>query len=95
MKDKVRIPSLKDRRRYETQKNQREARKQGTFHPRGLARSVARNFARTHGEKESDGASEFRYPGVINFLPGKKKLTRRIIRKVDSSGSTSGEIAKR
>lgn len=95
MEKKVRTPGKKDRRRYETQKWQREARKQGTFHPRGLARSVARNFARTHGAKESDGASEFRYPGVINFLPGKKKLTRRIIRKIDSSGHASGVIAKR
>lgn len=89
------MASAKDTRRYETQKAQREAMKNGTLSPRRLARSVARNFARTHGEKESDGASEFRYPGAINFLPGKKKLTRRIIRKVDSSGSTSGEIAKR
>ena len=95
MEKKVHIPGKKDRRRYETQKWQREARKQGTFHPRGLARSVARNFARTHGAKESEGASEFRYIGVINFLPGKKKLTRRIIRKIDSSGHASGVIAKR
>ena len=38
MKDNVKVPSLKDRRRYETQKAQREALKEGVVHPRSLAR---------------------------------------------------------
>lgn len=76
------MASAKDTRRYETQKAQREAMKNGTLSPRRLARSVARNFSRMHGEKESDGPQEFRYPGVVNFYPGAKKLKRRIIRRV-------------
>ena len=43
MKDDSKIKYGREGRRLETQKHQREARKQGTFHPRGLARAVAHN----------------------------------------------------
>ena len=43
-----------DTRRYVTQKHQREAKKAGTVHPRGLARSVAKAYNRAHGHKESE-----------------------------------------
>lgn len=76
MKDKVHVPGEKDRRRYETQKNQREARKAGTLSPRGLARSVAKAYARKHGMKASDVVSDFRKPGFIQYGPGKKTLYR-------------------
>ena len=52
--DKVKIPGLKDKRRMETQRNQREARKEGIASPRGLARSVAKSYCRAKGIPESE-----------------------------------------
>ena len=60
MKDNVKVPSLKDRRRYETQKNQREALKEGVVHPRSLARSVAKYYCRTKSMPESECGTYFR-----------------------------------
>ena len=60
-----------------TQRYQREARKNGgSVHPRGLARSVAKAYARKHGMKASDVVSDFRKPGFIQYGPGKKTLHR-------------------
>lgn len=58
--DKVKIPGLKDKRRMETQRNQREARKEGIASPRGLARSVAKSYCRAKGIPESECGTYFR-----------------------------------
>ncbi len=47
------MASAADNRRYETQKNQRKAAEAGTFHPRSLARSIAKAANRASGQKES------------------------------------------
>ena len=60
MKDEAKVPSLRDRRRYETQKNQREARKVGTVHPRGLARSMAKYYCRAKHIPEHHCGEYFR-----------------------------------
>lgn len=60
MEEKVKIPSLKNRRRYDTQKAQREARKAGVCHPRGLDRSVAKAYCRAHDMPESSCGDYFR-----------------------------------
>ena len=60
MKDNVKVPSLRDRRRYETQKNQREARKEGVVHPRSLARSMAKAYCRANCDPESACGDYFR-----------------------------------
>ena len=60
MKDEAKVPSLRNRRRYETQKNQREARKEGTVHPRGLARSMAKAYCRSKNISEHHCGDYFR-----------------------------------
>lgn len=60
MDEKVRVPGLKDRRRYETQKAQRDARKEGVVHPRSLARSVAKAYCRSKSIPESECGTYFR-----------------------------------
>ena len=60
MKDDVKVPSLRDRRRYETQRNQREARKAGTVHPRGLSRSMAKAYCRAKHIPEHHCGEYFR-----------------------------------
>ena len=58
--EKVKVPGLRDRRRYETQKAQREAAKIGTVHPRRLARSMAKAYCRAKGIPESHCGDYFR-----------------------------------
>lgn len=74
MDEKVHVPGLKDRRRYETQKAQREARKEGTVHPRSLARSVAKYYCRSKSIPESECGLYFRE--LIKKMPkhGRKYL---------------------
>ena len=60
MKDDTKVPSLRDRRRYETQKAQREALKKGVVHPRSLARSMAKYYCRSRSIKESHCGMYFR-----------------------------------
>lgn len=74
MDEKVHIPGLKDKRRYETQKAQREARKVGTVHPRSLARSVAKYYCRSKSIPESECGEYFRE--LIKKMPkhGRKYL---------------------
>lgn len=87
----VKVPNLKDRRRYETQKAQREAVKDGVVHPRRLARSMAKAYCRAKGIPESHCGDYFR--SLAKQLPrvGRKYLLsdveratrsgRRIVRK--------------
>ena len=72
--EKVRVPGLRDRRRYETQKAQREAAKAGVVHPRRLERSIARFQCRLNGMPESECGEYFRE--IIKKLPkrGRKNL---------------------
>ena len=91
MKDDTKVPSLRDRRRYETQRFQREARKVGTVHPRRLARSMAKAYCRAKGMPESRCGGYFRT--LVKAMPkrGRKNLLsdveraarrgRRIIKK--------------
>ena len=58
--EKVKVPGLRDRRRYETQKAQREAVKDGVVHPRRLARSMAKAYCRAKGIPESHCGGYFR-----------------------------------
>ena len=87
--DRVRIPGLKDKRRYDTQKNQREARTVGTVHPRSLARSVTKSHCRANGIPENECGKYFRK--LFDVLPknGRKNLyneaeraNNRIIRRI-------------
>jgi hypothetical protein len=87
----VKVPSLKDRRRYETQKAQREAAKAGMVHPRRLARSMAKAYCRAKGIKESHCGGYFRALAKQLSRVGRKYLLsdveratrsgRRIVRK--------------
>ena len=72
--EKVKVPGLRDRRRYETQKAQREAAKTGTVHPRRLARSMAKAYCRAKGIPESHCGGYFR--SLAKQLPrvGRKYL---------------------
>ena len=60
MKDDTYVPSLRNRRRYETQRNQREALKEGVVHPRGLARSMAKAYCRAKHIPEHHCGDYFR-----------------------------------
>ena len=91
MKDEAKVPSLRDRRRYETQKNQREARKVGTVHPRGLARSMAKYYCRAKHIPEHHCGEYFRV--LAQKLP--KRGRKYLYSEVERAARRGRRIVKR
>lgn len=81
------------RRKEVTQRNQREARKNGgSVHPRGLARSVAKSYCRIFNMPESCCTDYFKDPEMYDFFEAQNKP---VSYSRDSSGSRGRRIIRR